>query len=425
MVVDEEHESSYKQEQAPRYHGRDLAILRAHRAECPIILGSATPSMETWSKAVSGRWHLHRMRSRPPGMALPRVEVVDLAQEHKSSHDRSLGTTLMQGLHEVTQAGDQAIVLLNRRGWASWIGCSSQTCGYTLRCEACEASMVMHRDRRLPQGGHVKCHHCLRANRLPSTCPDCGKGLIKLGLGTQRLEEVLREELPHLDANQIVRVDSDQISGLQDLHEILVAFGRREIRVLLGTQMIAKGLDFPGVRLVGVVSADTALQLPDFRASERTFQLVSQVAGRAGRTADGPQARVIVQSMHPDNPAVLHAAAHEWDRFAEHELAMRAGAGLPPVKRMARIVFRDRDLDAAMAMANAAAQALSNTNEEIELLGPAPCPMARIDDRHRIGLEVLGETPGTLGRALAKARVAGGLKPGEKVVIDVDPTTLL
>ena len=425
VVVDEEHESSYKQEQAPRYHGRDLAILRAHRAECPIILGSATPSMETWSKAVSGRWHLHRMRSRPPGMALPRVEVVDLAQEEKSSHDRSLGTTLMQGLHEVTQAGDQAIVLLNRRGWASWIGCSSQTCGYTLRCEACEASMVMHRDRRLPQGGHVKCHHCLRANRLPSTCPDCGKGLIKLGLGTQRLEEVLREELPHLDAHQIVRVDSDQISGLQDLHEILGAFGRREIRVLLGTQMIAKGLDFPGVRLVGVVSADTALQLPDFRASERTFQLVSQVAGRAGRTADGPQARVIVQSMHPDNPAVLHAAAHEWDRFAEHELAMRAGAGLPPVKRMARIVFRDRDLDAAMAMANAAAQALSNTNEEIELLGPAPCPMARIDDRHRIGLEVLGETPGTLGRALAKARVAGGLKPGEKVVIDVDPTTLL
>ena len=212
VVVDEEHESSYKQEQAPRYHGRDLAILRAHRAECPIILGSATPSMETWSKAVSGRWHLHRMRSRPPGMALPRVEVVDLAQEQKSSHDRSLGTTLMQGLHEVTQAGDQAIVLLNRRGWASWIGCSSQTCGYTLRCEACEASMVMHRDRRLPQEGHVKCHHCLRANRLPSTCPDCGKGLIKLGLGTQRLEEVLREELPHLNADQIVRVDSDQIS---------------------------------------------------------------------------------------------------------------------------------------------------------------------------------------------------------------------
>ncbi|MEC7196574.1 MAG: primosomal protein N', partial [Planctomycetota bacterium] len=305
------------------------------------------------------------------------------------------------------------------------IGCSSQTCGYTLRCEACEASMVMHRDHRLPQGGHVKCHHCLRANRLPSTCPDCGKGLIKLGLGTQRLEEVLREELPHLNADQIVRVDSDQISGLQDLHEILGAFGRREIRVLLGTQMIAKGLDFPGVRLVGVVSADTALQLPDFRASERTFQLVSQVAGRAGRTADGPQARVIVQSMHPDNPAVLHAAAHEWDRFAEHELAMRAGAGLPPVKRMARIVFRDRDVEAAGARANAAAQALSNTSEQIELLGPAPCPMARIDDRHRIGLEVLGETPGTLGRALAKARVAGGLKPGEKMVIDVDPTTLL
>ena len=189
--------------------------------------------------------------------------------------------------------------------------------------------------------------------------------------------------------------------------------------------MIAKGLDFPGVRLVGVVSADTALQLPDFRASERTFQLVSQVAGRAGRTADGPQARVIVQSMHPDNPAVLHAAAHEWDRFAEHELAMRTGAGLPPAKRMARIVFRDRDLDAAMAMANAAAQALTNSQEKIELLGPAPCPMARIDDRHRIGLEVLGETPGTLGRALAKARVAGGLKPGEKVVIDVDPTSLL
>ena len=425
IVVDEEHEGSYKQEQSPRYHGRDLAILRGHRANCPVLLGSATPSMESWAKATSGKWALHRMRSRPAGMTLPQVEVIDLAQEQKSKVDRDLGKTLIDGLHEVTSAGHQAIVLLNRRGWASWIGCSNQTCGFTLRCDACESSMVMHRDRRLPQGGHLKCHHCLRATRLPSQCPDCGKGLIKLGLGTQRLEEVLREELSHLNTDQIVRVDSDQITGLHDLHNILGAFGRREIRVLLGTQMIAKGLDFPGVRLVGVVSADTALQLPDFRASERTFQLVSQVAGRAGRTPDGTKARVIVQSMHPDNPAVVHAAEHEWDRFAEHELAMRAAAGLPPAKRMVRIVFRDRDLDSALASANAAAQALGDSGEPIEILGPAPCPMARIDERYRIGLEMLADTPGTLGRALGRARLAGVLKAGEKVVIDVDPMTLL
>lgn len=437
VVVDEEHDGSFKQDRAPRYHGRDVAIRRAQLAGCPIVLGSATPSMETWAGAVRhGRVRLHSMPERVPGMRLPTVRVVDLAGERRRRAQASggrrdtglIGPTLEDALKRTLDTGGQAILLLNRRGYAGWIGCPSAACGWVMTCTECDVSMVEHRDRTLPAGGFVRCHHCGSEQRVPTGCPDCGKRPARLGLGTQRVEEELAARIPALVAGEtLVRVDSDTVRQATEMHGILERFGDGAIRVLTGTQMLAKGLDYPNVRLVGVVNADTAINLPDFRAAERTYQLVSQVAGRCGRSTDPARAGlVVVQTYNPDAPAIRYAAAHDFEAFAASELDDREGAMLPPFARMVRIVVRDPDPAAAENAARRLATDLGTIADPGVMLGEAaPCPITRVAGRFRWDVEMRASAAVPLQRTLARARNEGIVVPGAAVAVDVDPAAML
>jgi primosomal protein N' (replication factor Y) len=441
VVVDEEHDSSYKQDQMPRYHGRDVAIRRAQLAGCPVLLGSATPSLESWFNATERKASaLHRLRERAPGLRLPKVEVVDFAEERRRFPDQRvhlMGPTLAGAVQATLDSGGQVLILLNRRGYANYIACADARCGWLMRCDRCDAGMICHA-LPSPAGGaaarYVRCHHCLSEQRLPRECPQCGRGITVFGLGVQRVEEELSRLHPSLVAGDtMLRIDADSMQDADDFHDALGRFGRGEVRLLVGTQMIAKGLDFPGVRLVGVVNADTALNLPDFRAAERTFQLVSQVSGRCGRGADA--GRAIVQTFQPGAPAIRLAAAHDYESFAAEELAMRRKFGLPPWTRMARAVVRDESEERAREDAESVARALAaeadRTNagrapeEQVRVNGPFPCPIARIADRWRMQVEVTAPTAAALGKFLTSARNGGLLRPGEAVAVDVDPVALM
>ncbi len=433
VIVDEEHDSSYKQDQVPRYHGRDVAVKRAQLAACPVLLGSATPSMESWHNATArGTYCMHRLRERVPGLRVPKVQIVDFVEERRRHHDRRvhlLGPTLETALGRTLDAGGQALLLLNRRGYANYIACPDRRCGWLMCCDDCDATVVYHLDRALPAGGYVQCHHCQTQQRLPPTCPACGRKVTPFGLGTQRVEEEVERKFPGLvHGETMLRVDSDSMHGARDFHRALQRFGAGEIRLLLGTQMIAKGLDFPQVHLVGVINADTAVNLPDFRATERTFQLVSQVAGRCGRGRE--PGRVIVQTFHPRSPAIRLAAAHDYETFARMELSERHRCMLPPYTRMARIVVRDADftrgLDTAKRLTVELRDLISaGHGDKVRVRGPAPCPIARIAGRHRQQIEVLADTAGDLQGLLSTARSEGLIRSGAGMAIDVDPIAVM
>ncbi len=457
IVVDEEHDSSYKQDQLPRYHARDVAIKRAQLAGCPVILGSATPALETYANAVSGKFALHRLMTRATGAAMPKVEIVDLTDEQRERASGAmgldryvhlLGPRLERALDAALTEGHQAILLLNRRGYANYISCPDQRCGWVMPCTDCDATMVYHKALLGRPAGHgpgvVRCHHCLAEQLLPALCPVCGKKVNTFGEGTQRLEEELERKfaVPHglVTGRTLLRLDSDTMRTGRDYFAALDAFARGTVRVLVGTQMIAKGLDFPGVRLVGVVNADTALSLPDFRSSERTYQLVSQVAGRAGRgggsggDSGSPPVvgRVIVQTRSPHAAAIRLAAQHDFETFAREELATRRRAGLPPATRMARIVCRDEDATKAMKAASEVAAALRAAAEEaglpanaLTLRGPMPCPFARIARHHRVEIQLTAASRGVIQSLLQAVRGKGLLKSDAHTAVDVDPVALL
>lgn len=432
IVVDEEHASDYKQDQAPRYHARDVAIKRAQSARCPVLLCSATPSLESWSNASSGRFRLWRLRERPAGARLPRVEIVDLRKAPMAPVPRTLVTKRLQGaLGETLTRGGQAILLLNRRGFAGYVCCSRPSCGWILGCDHCDARMVHHRPRELPRG-MLQCHHCLARRTVPTACPVCGAGLHLVGVGTQRLEDDLERLFPATCPTPLVsgqtlrRLDGDTMGGANAAAyaQVMRAFSTGDVRVLMGTQIIAKGLDFPNVRLVGVVNADTTLAIPDFRASERTFQLVAQVAGRAGRSTH--ESIVIVQTYVPEDPAIVLAASHDYEAFATRELESRRGAELPPITRMARVVARDESRQAASDRAEAIAHELtSSARPGVRVTGPMPCVLSRVAGRHRFAVEVTADRPTDLLATLSAARSRGLLVSDARTAIDVDPISLL
>ncbi|MEM7228033.1 MAG: primosomal protein N' [Planctomycetota bacterium] len=435
IIVDEEHDSSYKQDQIPRYHGRDVAIRRAQLSGVPIVLGSATPSLESWFNATErGVSTLHRLAERAPGLRLPRVRIVDFAAEMKSLEDRRvnlIGPTLRHAIEETMKMERQTLLLLNRRGFANYIACRRKSCEWLLQCESCDVTMVYHLHRR-PSGsdgerprGYVQCHHCQSQQRLPERCPECGDGIVTFGLGTQRVEQELIRLFPDLrDGESLVRVDSDTMHRAVDFHDTLRRFGSGDIRVLVGTQMIAKGLDYPGVRLVGVINADTALNLPDFRAGERTFQLVNQVVGRCGRGRDPGLA--IVQTFNPEDPAIVHACAHDFSSFAREEVGHRRMCGLPPITRMARLVVRDPDLNRTMERAKGVEASLrSLADDTIRIRPAAPCPIARIAGKHRVQIELLAPSAATMQQLLATARRHGILAADASLAVDVDPVAML
>ena len=433
VIVDEEHEPSYKQDQAPRYHARDVAVCRAVSAKCQVVLGSATPSLESYLNAKGHgdaapprkNWHYLHLPDRVPGAQLPAVAVVDMGQERKNRKGIHLMSCALE--HELTRVlakKQQAVILLNRRGFANWVACpDAHHCGWQMRCDHCDVGMVYHRDARLPLGGLVKCHHCATEQLLPKCCPMCGKRTTTFGLGTQRVEEEFAQKFP---AARLVRMDADTMHKAEDYRAALDLFREGGADILLGTQMVAKGLDFPNVTLVGIISADTALVLPDFRASERTFQLIAQVAGRAGRGAE--PGRVVVQTFQPDAAAIRAAVGHDYTGFAGAELATRFEAGLPPAKRMVRIVVRGENEAKTRATAEelaAAALALVEARKWPVLLTPAaPCSVARVADHFRFEMQMLAGDPQVLQRLLACLRL-GGTVASVELAVDVDPVSLM
>ena len=426
IVVDEEHDASFKQDATPRYHGRDVAIRRGQDANCPVLLCSATPSLESWHNAnTRNDWTLHHLAERAPGLSIPRTRVVDRSAERREDPGGgAIGPTLRAALDRVLDEGHQALLLLNRRGWATYIACHDRRCGWTLQCEHCDVTMVYHRAGEVPGRGYLRCHHCHREVRLPKTCPDCGGRPMRLGQGTQRLEEELLAIRTDLVLDKtLVRMDSDSMQHIDHFHTVLAAFQQGEIRVLLGTQMIAKGLDVPGVQLVGVIDADTAMHLPDFRAAERTFQLVSQVTGRCGR-GEAP-GRAIVQTMDPDAPSIVQAASGATEAFLNAEVTMRRDALLPPITRMARVVVQHVDLTTSEQLSERVAAGLRALAPESGVtLGPMPCPLPRLRQRHRREVLLTATTGHGLQTWLHQA-LAERVLHGPAIMVDVDPISLL
>ncbi len=483
VIVDEEHATDYKQDQLPRYHARDVAIKRAQLEACPVLLGSATPSLESWANATqptpggdgprAPRFKLWRLTTRVAGGTLPSVQIVDLARERQgiaktfiprgtgvppvplTPRDRAdkspvpptiepltpasahppvrpgwsasldcIGPTLHAALTETLSANAQAILLLNRRGFASQIACAKPSCGWVLLCDDCDAAQVWHRSSDLPRAGVLRCHHCLAERTLPNACPQCHGRVVCLGIGTQRVEEELLAKFPILAGGVLARADGDSIDSARDWFQVLSDFQSGRTRVLLGTQMIAKGHDFAGVRLVGVINADTSLMLPDFRAGERTFQLVAQVAGRAGRGRK--PGLVIVQTFNPQDPSIVLASRHDYETFARRELEIRRRSHLPPATRLARVIVRDRDFTKARTLAEVLAQALEQVATPLgaRVLGPAPCTIARIAQHHRLGIEVFAPSAAALAQTLGTLRRMGLMRSDATTAIDVDPVSL-
>ncbi|MCG3133039.1 MAG: Primosomal protein N' [Planctomycetes bacterium] len=416
VVVDEEHEPSFKQQGTPRYHAVDVAAERTRRAGAVLLLGSATPSLESRHAADEGRLALLRLRSRAGAGTMPRVEIVDMVEEaHAVRRVTLLSRRLVQLMDQAFRGGKQALLLLNRRGFASAMFCGR--CGGTLRCGRCSIAMTLHRSH-----GSVLCHHCGDERPVPSSCPECGgPGLTRLGTGTERLEETVRAVFP---AVRLARMDSDSMHDRADYERVLGAFGRGELDVILGTQMIAKGLHFPGVTVVGVVSADLGLQVPDFRASERTYQLVAQVSGRAGR-AEAP-GRVVVQTLQPKHPALLRAAAHDDDGFARDELAERLKVGWPPFVKLVRAVVTARTDEAARARC---AEVADGVREAIppgggSVLGPSPCAVRKVRDRCRWHAVVKAADSAVQHAATLRLARFAHRAGGTELTIDVDPVEM-
>jgi primosomal protein N' (replication factor Y) len=424
VVVDEEHDSSFKQEEKLRYHARDLAVMRAKQSGAVAVLGSATPSLETLENARRGRYALLELPHRVDDRPMPTVELVDLRQERPRNPEAPqeelpiLSAPLLQALESVLDKGQQAILFLNRRGHATFLLC--EVCGVSVKCADCDVCLTQHLSSR-----RLLCHYCGASQPVPQRCRECGGTLLQLGFGTERVEAEVAERFP---GARVARLDRDAATTTERLTEILASFARREIDVMVGTQMVAKGHDFPGVTLVCVVMADTALALPDFRAAERTFQLLTQVGGRAGRGKD--PGRVLVQTYNPDSEPVRRVLAHDFDGFASGELVRRRGLAYPPYTRMVAIRLEGSNPEQTRAVAERLAarlaRALTHASPGVRLLGPAPSPISRIKGKSRWQMLLKGPNHAALAPLSALVEAAlPDLPNGVKVVIDVDPGAML
>lgn len=422
IALDEEHEPSYKSDTAPRYHARDVAEMRARMTGSVLVLGSATPLLESLEKARTGVWHHLLLPDRIDGRPLPQVEIVDMKKTSGAGEQLLLSPVLLDALSRTVEAGSQAILFLNRRGFANFLQCRS--CGEIIGCTDCEVSMCHH-----IKGQMLLCHHCGLRTGIPEKCPSCGLGPLKgFGAGTQRVEDEL---LKHIPGVSFIRMDADTTTSKDAHWRMLGAFARGEAQVLIGTQMIAKGLDIPGVTLVGVVNADTALALPDFRANERTLQLLVQVSGRAGRgTRPGT---VVVQSFNPGHP-VIEALTEGSDAFLEKELRTRFQAGYPPYINLVNVVISSPELGAVSQSSERLRKVLDTdlSGTGTVLLGPSPAPLSRIRGQYRWHILIKGRE---LAQISAKIRhsldrfhdYTRRFPPGSevRVSVDVDPVSLL
>ncbi len=416
IVVDEEHEGSFKQQNAPRYHARDVGMVRAKEAGAVILLGTATPALETWHNARAGRYALLRLPERVGGRPLPAVQIVDTRQpEERGRRGRNIGRTLEVRIREALRDRGQVILLQNRRGFATSVACPR--CGWVLECIHCDVSLTYHK-----RDATALCHLCGHERRPPQACPDCALPMLRMhGVGTQTVEDELGLLFPEA---RVARMDSDTMATREAYEDVLGRFDRQEIDILVGTQMIAKGLHFPHVTLVGIVSADTSLVLPDFRSAERTFALVAQVAGRAGR--GDAAGRVVVQTLMPDHAAIRRAADHDYEGFAEAELDDRKEHGYPPFSRLLRVVVRGPATPPVEERAAATGERLRRALAgRAPVLGPAEPGIARVQGLHRRHLLVKAPSHREVARALAALREAPRPRRGVEEIWDVDPIGLL
>ena len=418
IIVDEEHEASFKQETVPRYHGRDVAVMRGRMEEIPVILGSATPSLESWHNAQRGQYTLLNLPRRVQNLSMPDVHIVDLRTQGVARF-QALGMALEMAMREALGAGGQVILLLNRRGFSTSIQCPA--CGMVESCRFCDLALTFHQDRNV-----MLCHHCGYEGKPPRTCTACGASTVRFqGIGTEKLEAEVTRRFPGVTVG---RMDSDSMRRPGSHAQVLDEFRAGRVQVLLGTQMIAKGLDFPNVTLVGVVNADVGLHVPDFRSAERTFQLLAQVAGRAGR---GPRGgRVLIQTFSPEQPCIALAAGHRYHAFVAQELESRRAHLYPPFQRLARVVVRSRNEEAARDFAERLSTGFTEalqqiaqtpTQAEIRLLGPAEAPIFRLKGQYRFHFQ-LQSAKGTSLHQLLKAVLPSRQPPaGVHLAVDVDP----
>ncbi|KAA9004058.1 primosomal protein N' [Paenibacillus spiritus] len=436
VIIDEEHETSYKQEEHPRYHARDVAVRRAEQGDAVVVLGSATPSLESYYAARS-QSDIHfaprllTMSTRALGNALPRVEIVDMREELKEGNRSMFSRGLHSALAARLERGEQTVLLLNRRGFSTFVMCRS--CGYVAGCPNCDISLTYH-----SRSDNLRCHYCGHAEPSPQVCPECGSEHIRFfGTGTQRVEEELGKLFPGI---RVIRMDVDTTTEKGSHEKLLAGFRDKKADVLLGTQMVAKGLDFPDVTLVGVITADSALNLPDFRAAEKTFQLLTQVAGRAGRHS--LPGEVLIQSYTPDHYSIIHASGHDYDSFVRDELRHRKELHYPPYCRLILVTLSHEEMSVALRMAENLALNLQGrarqrrwfgsldklSSDALDLLGPVASPIPRLKGRYRFqcivkwrgSIDAIGLT-----REVADELEDSARDSGLQIGIDVDPQMMM
>lgn len=419
VIVDEEHDASYRQNESPFYHGRDVAVMRAHSANAVIVLGSATPAIETYHNAQTGKYQYLQLQNRIGGRPLAKAELIDMRDVFKlAGKDVVFSQKLIEAIKETHRKGEQTIILLNRRGFSSFVLCRS--CGESLRCKNCDITLTYHRrDRR------IVCHYCNYHTEPPDVCPFCeSEFLYFIGQGTEQLEDMLVNQFGDL---RIARIDRDAMKRKGEMAKILLAFDKGEIDLLVGTQMLAKGHDFHNVTLVGVVSVDTGLGLPDFRAAERTFQLLTQVAGRAGR-GELP-GRVLIQTYFPEHYALKHAVNQDFEGFYNEEIRYRERMGYPPFLVLAAILIKHKDDKYAVRSGQLLREALDrpNSDKALRILGPAAAPISRIKNEFRFQLIIKSPNRKTLRERVDNAIVEAETLGCDKRIlqIEIDPVNLM
>ncbi|MCK4225136.1 MAG: primosomal protein N' [candidate division Zixibacteria bacterium] len=423
IVVDEEHDPSYKQDDpTPRYNARDVAVMRAKLNEAVVILGSATPSLESYYNAQSGKYVLCQLKERVAKQKLPNVKIVDLTQERKEGNRNFLSSRLRTLLQDRMDNREQALLFLNRRGFSTFVKC--QDCGHIEKCPHCDITLTFHRT-----DFSLRCHYCNYQKKAPNLCPNCqGHRFMYKGAGTQKIEEELKEHLPKA---LMERMDLDTTVKKGAHKKLLSDFGKKKFGILLGTQMITKGLDFPDVTLVGVISADTGLDLPDFRSKERTFQLLTQVAGRAGRgTLEG---EVIVQTYYPEDWTIKLAASHDFEEFYLKELEQRRELGYPPFNHLILVVFSGKSLRKVTSCAQNFSSTLkrrikSGRQKRAEILGPAPAPLSKIKNQYRWQLLIKTKSINSISsliRKILEGEKNAKKKEAVRITVNVDPMDML
>ena len=419
IVVDEEHESSYRQQESPYYNARDVAIVRAQKESATVVLGSATPSLESFHNARKGKYHFVALPERIQSRPMAEAKIVDMRNVlERHGKPRVFSDELLEAIRETRERGEQSIILLNRRGYSSFILCRS--CGETVQCPNCDVTLTYHRSERV-----IVCHYCNHREAVPRVCPSCGKKYIYyVGEGTEQLEEMLKLLFPAL---RVARIDRDTTARRKVFEQSLADFSAGRIDTLVGTQMLAKGHDFPNVTLVGVVSVDAGLALPDFRSAERTFQLITQVAGRAGR-GDRP-GRVLIQTYHPYHYALRHACAQDYEGFYEEELRYRQNHSYPPFVALGSLLVHGPDLGRVRNDSLELRKQLDRVNQQrrCRILGPAPAPLSRLKGEHRFQILIKSRTRKNL-REVADAALRSAAEAGinlRSINLEIDPVSIM